>query len=1832
MGCCESKPSGTSAGQQNPALSDKDGSRTLLPLAADAGLQEQKSSLAQEMKGSSEDFHLCLPQQETSEFDIHQKSAHGSSSSLDELCGRKNKSEKEQHILKFSAKFFGKKQERESEQIDNFANSVESIPNGKDEVVKNNKTDIDICPIDHVPITEETDIDIYPLDQHEDHLSSGLETKDGSSETQDGCDLTDGSKELTPNSVIMQAEIAALSDNKQSAVCELYRHVLSGNMDVKIPELAKVVRIFTSSTFTDTRVERNALMSKIYPKLREVCQEQGYEFHVVDMRWGVHDPCSDDHRTSEISLKELKACQRLSTGPNFVTFLCQKYGYCPFPHNISMDEFDTLSSVVEDKGDKDLIQSWFVRDENAVPPEYVLQPISSQFPDFIGAVTKESKQQALKDWWDVFLRLQGILRRAAVKSLPIEAGHHYQKSDSEEEIHQGILRAECPNKHAFWFQRIIIDMEDSVRCHNAPLYVDIAESSHKLHGQEETKEWDKGAKELLTSLKEEKMFKVLDKSNIYSYNIKWGENGVDSHSSEEHHQYIDRFCQDFFEKMKSCIEISIKNEKLSTPNDKLFEEVAQHSLQCQQLCSSLHGKSESLEKIKSYIIGQANSPLVVHGQQGSGKTSLLAMAANASSLWVGHEVSVIVRFIGVTLQSSKVHQLLKSLYHQLCVALKVDPKTVPEDYQNLVREFHCLLQSVSASQPLVVFLDSLDNIRSYNISREFAWIPRKLPAHVKIVLSCFTDEMAFSCLKDIVSEEDYFLEIPNLRDDEVKEILTLKLKDSNRKLTETQEEFVLKQVSNCPTPLYLKLVLEQAVQWNSYSIVNEASLGVSVGQVINVLFENLERKHGKKLFQHTVAYISASRGGISETELEDVLSCDDTVLDEVFALWTPHIRRIPASPLSRVKSDIESFLAVHVENGVRLLSWKHRQFYDVVMERYLLSGEKELCRFHSDLADYFIGRWAQGTKKADGKGNAKDRHVARQPLKFRDGVFNYRKLTELPHHLLKCDDFDRLKQSVLCNFEFLLVKLKAYSVHDVIDDFLEALAVKPDEQDIKLVFETLQFSVEALFVSADQLSSQLIGRLSSSRSPSPFIARLLRQAHHPSNPAFIPNIRCLARPGGRLVHSLLGLHGSLVLNQDGSKAMSGSHDQLITLWDVKNGIIEKTLDTSHVIGYVEFCLEDQLAVASCHGVIQFWNLHKGEKVWEISSTDTPAPIAVAGIRDTLVAVLGSAVKVVNLNDGTVTKDFVDQKFLHDRVAGLGDVIAFANSFCSYVRIYDLQATEIRLSIEVCGEDSDDCVKNVILTPFHGGQLIVATGRSCARVFELVSGKCLHVLGPDILYPTVTKSGRHLLCTSSLNDIAIWNLETAVKEKQLLKHPPTTAIERVACVDLKVILTVSDDLMARVWDMEQEGGAEVNFEDNKDVNSIQQLVLIKSSVQKHVITKSKTPGPICVWNTSSCQVIRTLNNTNADEILVVDDTRAVIRSGTRLAIIDLQEGKLIKHVRSDFPAKTEKVHRHASSLYKRRDLALRLAETPRAVTTSLKFSDCALVGSTHVLILSKDRLYVKLASLETGELVTKLKAGQKAVIETVMVSGNGLVAVCSCENAPLLVWDLREKSKRYTLEISGHYPRLTTADLSFNGHYLVDVMKLDKTHKSVVTWDLETGKVKHIIGQGMNVWKVASSSLSMRLLVAGRIATSETLRVYNLVTGEFLHELNGHTEPIEGLSMSKDGKRALSYVPLAVQDRSVRLWDLISGYLLASFTPDLPISSCILTDDGDQVVMVINKSRPIVSLTLSHEVGSRELSVDVSNPYYNHPTLHGAVFDMSNELNWEAENAENEVDV
>ena len=57
--------------------------------------------------------------------------------------------------------------------------------------------------------------------------------------------------------------------------------IFAGTLDNLPPVSSKVVRIFTSSTFTDMLMERNTLMEYVYPKLKEYCREKhGLEFQV----------------------------------------------------------------------------------------------------------------------------------------------------------------------------------------------------------------------------------------------------------------------------------------------------------------------------------------------------------------------------------------------------------------------------------------------------------------------------------------------------------------------------------------------------------------------------------------------------------------------------------------------------------------------------------------------------------------------------------------------------------------------------------------------------------------------------------------------------------------------------------------------------------------------------------------------------------------------------------------------------------------------------------------------------------------------------------------------------------------------------------------------------------------------------------------------------------------------------------------------------------------------------------------------------------------------------------------------------------------------------------------------------------------------------------------------------------------------------------------------------------------------------------------------------------------------------------------------------------------
>uniref|UniRef100_A0A4W3J3A2 DUF4062 domain-containing protein n=1 Tax=Callorhinchus milii TaxID=7868 RepID=A0A4W3J3A2_CALMI len=67
----------------------------------------------------------------------------------------------------------------------------------------------------------------------------------------------------------------------------------------------------------NTEHESNALMEKVYPRLNKYCKERGYDFKMVDLRWGVKNGICDNHTTAQLHLDVLKECQ-MSEGSNFI--------------------------------------------------------------------------------------------------------------------------------------------------------------------------------------------------------------------------------------------------------------------------------------------------------------------------------------------------------------------------------------------------------------------------------------------------------------------------------------------------------------------------------------------------------------------------------------------------------------------------------------------------------------------------------------------------------------------------------------------------------------------------------------------------------------------------------------------------------------------------------------------------------------------------------------------------------------------------------------------------------------------------------------------------------------------------------------------------------------------------------------------------------------------------------------------------------------------------------------------------------------------------------------------------------------------------------------------------------------------------------------------------------------------------------------------------------------------------------------------------------------------------------------------------------------------------
>ena len=330
---------------------------------------------------------------------------------------------------------------------------------------------------------------------------------------------------------------------------------------------------------------------------------------------------------------------------------------------------------------------------------------------------------------------------------------------------------------------------------------------------------------------------------------------------------------------------------------------------------------------------------------------------------------MVVRFLGTSTTSSRLKDTLISIHGQLEQIFKLGFEPDESDDLNSIGTFlESYLTKLIKAKPkrkFLIIFDSLDQLDSS--PSDIEWLFTIFPASVKLICSCLSDNQTLfqKLLQNLELKESNLLQMKSLSLQSAKTILTNWFEGSNRKLTESQWKFLDSVVSQGhPQPLYLKLLFEFAKSWPSYEEPSATfSSLISMDACIGYLFDGLELAHGRILISHCIFYLTYFQTGISENEIEDILSIDDDVLDEIYVRHQPNIRRFPAALFVRIKADLNEYLTEKETDDMKVICWYHRRFQEVAWQRYVASlNVAKRDSLITNVVHYFIETWNKNPK------------------------------------------------------------------------------------------------------------------------------------------------------------------------------------------------------------------------------------------------------------------------------------------------------------------------------------------------------------------------------------------------------------------------------------------------------------------------------------------------------------------------------------------------------------------------------------------------------------------------------------------------------------------------------------------------------------------------------------------------------------------------------------------------------------------------------------------------------------------------------------------------------
>lgn len=643
----------------------------------------------------------------------------------------------------------------------------------------------------------------------------------------------------------------------------------------------KIWKLFISSTFIDFKEERDALQQKLFPYLETLCKEKGYEFSPIDLRWGVNDQSAYNQKTMDICLNQVyKSCDK--PYPGFLLFLGNRYGWMPLPKKINKKVFETILKYCKENSEKQKLKKWYKFDKNELDENangaYLLKPRKKEYKKW-------------ENWEKVEKTIHQIFKKINDSIISSGNGRDFRIcNDFFTDVSKSATRHEFDKYKEAWKN----DKKNQMFFVNR--------TSNKINSTND----DEINQDLLKKFKEE-VLEVATDNNIIEI-------------SDTKEKYIDNIIDDL--------------KIYYTEIIKKFKPDHEHRNQKKYL-NSLCEKSRILKEqdsqyILDFINEESSKTLVLHGEAGSGKSYLMAQIIHKVKLnEKSQKMKIFYKFVSISQQSMTLEQILISI---LTIDFKMDVSKFENlSFDILIEEFAKEIGKIKSSK-IVIFLDGVNQLigKPYNLIEVLIEKLLETKINIKIIISVIKEEYEFKKIPFTTYQISY------IEKNDAKKLLKEELKKHGRKLQSNQVEYILDLYKNVKTPLYLKVVAEEAKLYHSNAKPHKEPVVLADTQIdaIKEYIENLNKffHHDKELVKRFFCLIYLTKSSLSINLIYQILSRDKTLNKRLCKNSDCQLEnKIPYVIYARLLDHVDEFLR---ENSNGHLFFIHKQFEEAIDSLY----------------------------------------------------------------------------------------------------------------------------------------------------------------------------------------------------------------------------------------------------------------------------------------------------------------------------------------------------------------------------------------------------------------------------------------------------------------------------------------------------------------------------------------------------------------------------------------------------------------------------------------------------------------------------------------------------------------------------------------------------------------------------------------------------------------------------------------------------------------------------------------------------------------------------------